>query len=58
LREAPRQGFTRIELEVFESNARAIALYERRGFVHEGRKRAARILDGRTEDVLCMAWLA
>jgi RimJ/RimL family protein N-acetyltransferase len=50
-------GITRIELEVYASNAVAIKLYERLGFVHEGRRRAARILDGRSEDMLCMALL-
>jgi RimJ/RimL family protein N-acetyltransferase len=50
-------GLVRIELEVFASNERAVALYERSGFVCEGRKRAARILDGRVEDILCMALL-
>jgi RimJ/RimL family protein N-acetyltransferase len=58
LRALPELAITRVELEVFESNARAIRLYERGGFAHEGRKRAARMLDGRTEDVLCMARLA
>ena len=51
------QGLTRIELEVYESNRAAIALYERRGFQHEGRKRRGRELDGRSEDILCMALL-
>jgi ribosomal protein S18 acetylase RimI-like enzyme len=47
-------GLTRVDLEVYDSNGPAIALYERAGFRHEGRKRAARILDGRVEDILCM----
>jgi RimJ/RimL family protein N-acetyltransferase len=51
-------GITRVELEVFASNRRAIALYARRGFLHEGVKRAARALDGRTEDIACMALVA
>jgi RimJ/RimL family protein N-acetyltransferase len=51
------QGLTRIELEVYESNRAAIALYERYGFAHEGRKRRGRNLDGVTEDILCMALL-
>lgn len=51
-------GITRVELEVFETNERAIALYERNGFVHEGRKRGARMLDGRTEAIVCMARVA
>ena len=52
---AAAQGITRVELEVFATNERAIALYERRGFLHEGRKRGARVLDGCSEDILCMA---
>lgn len=57
LRGAFDAGLTRIELEVYESNRAAIALYERRGFVHEGRKRRGHELDGRIEDILCMALL-
>lgn len=48
-------GLERIELEVFASNRRAIMLYERIGFVHEGRKRRARKIDGRYDDDLFMA---
>jgi RimJ/RimL family protein N-acetyltransferase len=48
-------GFTRVELEVFSANTPAIHLYEKLGFIHEGRKRGARILDGRTDDVVLMA---
>lgn len=47
----------RIELTVFADNARAVALYERCGFVHEGRARAYALRDGRYEDVLYMARL-
>lgn len=47
----------RIELTVFADNARAIALYERMGFVHEGRARAYALRNGRYEDVLYMARL-
>ena len=57
LRAAFAQGLTRIELEVYESNVPAIALYERYGFAHEGRKRHGRELDGRCEDIVCMALL-
>ena len=46
---------TRLELEVLASNEPAVSLYERTGFTHEGRKQAARILDNRVEDILCMA---
>jgi RimJ/RimL family protein N-acetyltransferase len=50
-------GMERIELEVFASNARAIALYEKLGFVTEGVKRRARKLDGETDDNVMMALL-
>ena len=53
----PGRRFHRVELEVFASNARAIRLYERAGFRHEGRSVAACILDGRLEDILRMALL-
>lgn len=36
---ASEQGFTRIELYVYARNAPAIALYEKHGFVHEGRRK-------------------
>lgn len=52
---AAKLGITRVELEVFASNARAIALYERRGFAREGVKKNGRVLDGATDDILCMA---
>ena len=47
----------RVELEVFASNKIAIALYEREGFVIEGRKRRARFLDGVDDDILIMGCL-
>jgi RimJ/RimL family protein N-acetyltransferase len=47
----------RVELEVYDDNVAAISLYERKGFEHEGRKRAARKLDGITQDVVVMALL-
>ncbi|HEY0150529.1 MAG TPA: GNAT family protein [Longimicrobium sp.] len=50
-------GLERVELEVFASNARAIALYEKLGFVAEGVKRRARKLDGEYDDELLMALL-
>ena len=48
-------GLERIELEVFASNLRAIALYEKLGFVREGYKRRVRKLDGEYEDDVLMA---
>jgi ribosomal protein S18 acetylase RimI-like enzyme len=55
---ARERGLARVALEVYASNSRALALYRRFGFAEEGMKRAARILDGRAEDIVCMAlWL-
>lgn len=52
---ARRNGMERIELEVFASNTRAVALYESLGFAREGLKRRARKLDGAYDDDLLMA---
>ena len=54
---ALKNGITRIELEVYASNAAAIELYRRNGFVDEGIKRRARFLDEKYEDILIMALL-
>jgi len=51
----PARGFSRIELEVYAHNTAAIALYQRQGFVEEGRKLGARILDGEEQDLVLMA---
>ncbi len=48
----------RIELSVRADNSNAIALYERCGFVLEGRLRRAHRIDGVDHDVLVMALLA
>jgi len=53
----------RIELNVFEDNARAIRSYEKAGFRHEGRLRRAWFAEGHHGDVLRMSllrdeWLA
>lgn len=55
--DAFQKGLTRIELEVYAGNARAIALYRKFGFVEEGRQHQARCLDGNPEDSICMALL-
>ena len=47
----------RVELEVFAQNARAIHLYEKFGFEHEGRKRRLYYQDGKAMDMLVMALL-
>lgn len=52
---ARRVGIERIDLEVFASNAVAIALYRRLGFVTEGIRRRARKLDGQYDDNVVMA---
>ena len=61
VREALSQVFAqtlkRVELEVFASNKIAIRLYEREGFMIEGRKRGARFLDGAEDDILVMGCL-
>jgi RimJ/RimL family protein N-acetyltransferase len=57
LSEARRFGFTRVELAYRAGNARVDGLYERIGFVREGMQRNAVRVDGRYEDVVCMALL-
>jgi RimJ/RimL family protein N-acetyltransferase len=61
VREALSQAFAktyqRVELEVFASNQVAVGLYEREGFLIEGRKRFARFLDGAGDDILIMGCL-
>ncbi len=55
LAEARRADFERIELDVYADNARAIALYERVGFVREGVQRDASLIDGVYRDAIMMA---
>ncbi|WP_430396822.1 N-acetyltransferase family protein [Ferrovibrio sp.] len=50
-------GIERVELQVYASNAPAIALYRKFGFETEGMKRRARKIDGRYDDILIMARL-
>jgi L-phenylalanine/L-methionine N-acetyltransferase len=50
-------GVLRIELTVFTDNTRAIALYQRHGFVQEGIMRAYALRDGVYADTLAMARL-
>jgi putative acetyltransferase len=50
-------GLVRVELDVVADNERAIALYERLGFAHEGRKRQAVYRRGGYVDVLIMGRL-
>lgn len=44
---AKRYGFEKVELEVFDSNIAAIALYEKVGFVYEGKSENAVKIDQR-----------
>jgi RimJ/RimL family protein N-acetyltransferase len=55
LDEAKRTGFVRIELWAHSDNARAIALYEKVGFVREGLLRATGVIDGEFIDSVVMA---
>ena len=55
IRAARLAGIERVELEVFASNERAVALYRKLGFVTEGVKRRARKLDGQYDDNVVMA---
>jgi len=55
LDQAWERGFTRVELNVHADNDRAVALYEKVGFAHEGRIRNAFRADGVCRDALSMA---
>lgn len=48
-------GLKRIELEVFATNTVAISLYKTNGFILEGTKLNARLVDQRYQDVHLMA---
>lgn len=54
LEHAAQKGVLRFDLEVRADNTPAIALYEKMGFVHEGRKPAGLFQQGAFHDVLCM----
>jgi len=53
---AVQKGFRRIELDVYAVNEPAIKLYQKLGFVVEGRKMKARCLDGEYYDIIQMAF--
>jgi RimJ/RimL family protein N-acetyltransferase len=50
-------GFQRIELGVFATNTAAAALYRKVGFIEEGTKRKAILIDGVFHDEIIMARL-
>lgn len=52
-----KTGLERVELEVFASNVGAIKLYRNFSFCEEGRKRKARKLDGRCDDIVLFGLL-
>ena len=49
-----RRGIEKLELQVYASNRPAYALYLKRGFKVEGRRRRARKLEGRYDDIIHM----
>lgn len=55
LQKAKEKGLSRIELTVFENNLPAIKLYEKCGFMIEGKKRLAVKIDEHYQDLICMA---
>jgi RimJ/RimL family protein N-acetyltransferase len=57
LEAASAAEISRVELTVNADNERAVRLYKSVGFVEEGRKRSARLLEGQFRDVLVMARL-
>lgn len=57
IEDAFSKGIERIQLDVYASNARAIALYEKLGFQHEGCRRMAAYFDGAYHDLNQMALL-
>ncbi len=50
-------GYLRVELGVFSSNTRAASLYRKAGFVQEGIKRRAILINGVFHDEIIMARL-
>ncbi|MBP8879993.1 MAG: GNAT family protein [Dermatophilaceae bacterium] len=51
-------GLRRLSLDVDAANERARRVYRRLGFVEEGRRREARLVDGEWHDVIDMALLS
>jgi ribosomal protein S18 acetylase RimI-like enzyme len=57
LEAARHAGFERISLSVYAQNTRAIALYRKLGFVHEGTRVRGRKVDGAYDDIHMMAYI-
>lgn len=55
LSRAKEKGLERIELTVFEENKPALALYQKVGFVIEGKKKNAVKINGKYDNLICMA---
>ncbi|MDD1498834.1 GNAT family protein [Agrobacterium sp. CNPSo 3708] len=55
LNQARISGLIRVELSVHADNTRAIALYEKTGFIREGVQRRSVLIDGRFIDTVNMA---
>ncbi|WP_112605391.1 GNAT family N-acetyltransferase [Rhizobium sp. WW22] len=56
LRAARDAGIERVELSVHADNSRAVALYEKVGFIREGLARNSVRIDGRYKDAIHMAF--
>ncbi len=57
LRDARQRTLERTELDVYDSNLPAIELYKKFDFEVEGRKRRARCIDDKYQDIVVMALL-
>jgi ribosomal protein S18 acetylase RimI-like enzyme len=57
LEKAKARGIKRVELEVFPHNTAGVALYKSVGFVEEGRRKNAALLDEGYVDLIMMALL-
>ena len=51
---AKQNGIEKVELDVYESNLAAIALYEKLGFTLEGKRVKGRKLDGQYDNIVLM----
>lgn len=51
------QSITRIELEVFSNNLEAISIYQKLGFIQEGIKHKAVLVEGNYINIILMAWM-